>query len=81
MWGLKLTIVVLVTEVTPVFIDYSKRAGGEPFNNLLQNCNTVEAGAPKTDLPPHAKALGAASWKSGLSAELEAAFSASKSQW
>jgi len=56
---------VWITEVTPVINRLQQACGGEPFNNFYcQNCHTVEAGAPKTDICLHTrKALGAASEK------------------
>ncbi|WP_339719627.1 3D-(3,5/4)-trihydroxycyclohexane-1,2-dione acylhydrolase (decyclizing) [Marinomonas primoryensis] len=73
MLGLKLTIVVLDNRGYACINRLQQACGGEPFNNLLQNCHTVEAGAPKTDFAAHAKALGAASEKVACLAELEAA--------
>lgn len=73
MLGLKLTIVVLDNRGYACINRLQQACGGEPFNNLLENCHTVEAGAPKTDFAAHAKALGAASEKVACLAELEAA--------
>ena len=73
MLGLKLTIVVLDNRGYACINRLQQACGGEPFNNLLQNCHTVEAGAPKTDFAAHASALGAASEKVACLAELEAA--------
>ena len=73
MLGLKLTIVVLDNRGYACINRLQQACGGEPFNNLLENCHTVEAGAPKTDFAAHAKALGAASEKVACLVELEAA--------
>ncbi|MGQ7244647.1 3D-(3,5/4)-trihydroxycyclohexane-1,2-dione acylhydrolase (decyclizing) [Salinicola sp. V024] len=52
---------------------------GEPgFNNMLDDCLTVEGGAPKTDFAAHAAALGARSEKVGNIQELEAALERAK---
>ena len=47
--------------------------GGESFNNLLQDCYTVEGGAPKIDFAAHAKSLGANSEQVQTVEQLEAA--------
>ncbi|ETI58672.1 3D-(3,5/4)-trihydroxycyclohexane-1,2-dione acylhydrolase (decyclizing) [Marinomonas profundimaris] len=73
MLGLKLTIVVLDNRGYACINRLQQACGGEPFNNLLQNCHTVDSGAPKTDFAAHAKALGAASEQVACLADLEAA--------
>lgn len=79
MLGLKLTIVVLDNRGYACINRLQQACGGEPFNNLLENCHTVEAGAPKTDFAAHAKALGAASEQVASLAELKAALERAKS--
>ncbi|WP_394179941.1 3D-(3,5/4)-trihydroxycyclohexane-1,2-dione acylhydrolase (decyclizing) [Marinomonas posidonica] len=73
MLGLKLTIVVLDNRGYACINRLQNACGGESFNNLLQDCHTVEAGAPKTDFAAHAKALGAESEQVACLAELDAA--------
>lgn len=73
MLGLKLIIVVLDNRGYACINRLQNACGGEPFNNLLQDCHTVETGAPKTDFAAHAKALGAESEQVACLAELEAA--------
>jgi len=78
MLGLKLTIVVLDNRGYACINRLQQACGGEPFNNLLQNCHTVTAGAPKTDFAAHAKALGAGSEQVSCLADLEAALARAK---
>lgn len=78
MLGLKLTIVVLDNRGYACINRLQQACGGEPFNNLLENCHTVEAGAPKTDFAAHAKALGAESEQVACLAELDAALERAK---
>lgn len=73
MLGLTLIIVVLDNRGYACINRLQQACGGEPFNNLLQNCHTVDEGAPKTDFAAHAKALGAASEQVACLADLEAA--------
>ena len=82
MLGMKLIIVVLDNRGYACINRLQQACGGAPFNNLLENCLTVEGGAPKTDFAAHAKALGAnseyvASFE-GLKAALERAKASDK---
>lgn len=78
MLGLKMTVVVLDNRGYACINRLQQACGGEPFNNLLDNCYTVEAGAPKTDFAAHAKALGAESEQVNCLAGLEAALARAK---
>jgi 3D-(3,5/4)-trihydroxycyclohexane-1,2-dione acylhydrolase (decyclizing) len=70
MLGLKLTIVLLDNGGFGCIDRLQRATGGEPFNNLLQDCLGA---APSIDFAAHAGSLGAiAEHVSGL-AELEAA--------
>ncbi|MEI8633789.1 3D-(3,5/4)-trihydroxycyclohexane-1,2-dione acylhydrolase (decyclizing) [Vibrio sp. PP-XX7] len=59
MLGQKLIIVVLDNRGYGCINRLQQACGGAGFNNLLQDCNTAESGAPKTDFAAHARALGA----------------------
>ncbi|MDN7131278.1 3D-(3,5/4)-trihydroxycyclohexane-1,2-dione acylhydrolase (decyclizing) [Halomonas sp. MC140] len=73
MLGHKLTVVVLDNRGYGCINRLQQATGGAGFNNLLQDCRTVEAGAPKTDFAAHAKSLGCeAEFVTGI-AELEQA--------
>jgi 3D-(3,5/4)-trihydroxycyclohexane-1,2-dione acylhydrolase (decyclizing) len=73
MLGQKLVVVVLDNRGYGCINRLQQACGGAGFNNLLQDCNTVEAGAPKTDFAGHARSLGASAEKVGNIAELEQA--------
>ncbi|WP_432454929.1 3D-(3,5/4)-trihydroxycyclohexane-1,2-dione acylhydrolase (decyclizing) [Agarivorans sp. QJM3NY_29] len=59
MLGQKLIIVVLDNRGYGCINRLQQACGGAGFNNLLQDCNSVEQGAPKTDFAAHARSLGA----------------------
>ncbi|ERB65861.1 3D-(3,5/4)-trihydroxycyclohexane-1,2-dione acylhydrolase (decyclizing) [Vibrio coralliilyticus OCN008] len=73
MLGQKLVVVVLDNRGYGCINRLQQACGGAGFNNLLQDCNTVEAGAPKTDFAGHARSLGASAEKVGNIAELDQA--------
>ncbi|WP_099607364.1 3D-(3,5/4)-trihydroxycyclohexane-1,2-dione acylhydrolase (decyclizing) [Vibrio coralliilyticus] len=73
MLGQKLVVVVLDNRGYGCINRLQQACGGAGFNNLLQDCNTVEAGAPKTDFAGHARSLGASAEKVGNITELEQA--------
>ncbi len=73
MLGHKLIVVVLDNRGYGCINRLQQATGGAGFNNLLQDCRTVEAGAPKTDFAAHAKALGCESESVTGIAELEQA--------
>lgn len=73
MLGHKLIVVVLDNRGYGCINRLQHATGGAGFNNLLQDCRTVEAGAPKTDFAAHAKALGCESESVSGIAELEQA--------
>ncbi|GEK51699.1 3D-(3,5/4)-trihydroxycyclohexane-1,2-dione acylhydrolase (decyclizing) [Vreelandella venusta] len=73
MLGHKLTVVVLDNRGYGCINRLQHATGGAGFNNLLQDCLSVEAGAPKTDFAAHAKALGCKSESVSGIAELEQA--------
>lgn len=73
MLGHKLILVVLDNRGYGCINRLQQATGSAPFNNLLENCVSVDEGAPKIDFAGHARALGAtAESVSGIS-ELEAA--------
>ena len=78
MLGQKLILVVLDNRGYGCINRLQQACGGAGFNNLLKDCNTVEAGAPKTDFAAHAKSLGAQAEKVGNIAELEQALERAK---
>ncbi|MGB0941039.1 MAG: 3D-(3,5/4)-trihydroxycyclohexane-1,2-dione acylhydrolase (decyclizing) [Marinomonas sp.] len=78
MLGLKLTVVVLDNRGYACINRLQNACGSDSFNNLLQDCHTVEAGAPKTAFAEHAKALGANGEQVQSLAELEAALERAK---
>ncbi|MGP9764143.1 3D-(3,5/4)-trihydroxycyclohexane-1,2-dione acylhydrolase (decyclizing) [Halomonas sp. AOP13-D3-9] len=73
MLGHKLIVVVLDNRGYGCINRLQQATGGAGFNNLLEDCRTVEAGAPKTDFAAHAKALGCESESVTGIAELEQA--------
>jgi 3D-(3,5/4)-trihydroxycyclohexane-1,2-dione acylhydrolase (decyclizing) len=73
MLGHKIVMVVLDNRGFGRIHRLQQFCGGPGFNNMLEDCLTVEAGAPKTDFAAHAKALGANSEKVSNIQELEAA--------
>ena len=73
MLGQKLVVVVLDNRGYGCINRLQQACGGAGFNNLLQDCNTVEAGAPKTDFAGHARSLGASAEKVSNITELEQA--------
>ncbi|TFH85670.1 3D-(3,5/4)-trihydroxycyclohexane-1,2-dione acylhydrolase (decyclizing) [Billgrantia azerbaijanica] len=78
MLGHKLIAVVLDNRGYGCIHRLQQFCGGPGFNNLLDDCLTVEAGAPKTDFAAHAAALGARSEQVGNIQELEAALARAK---
>ncbi len=73
MLGHKIIMVVLDNRGYGCIHRLQQFCGGPGFNNMLEDCLTVEGGAPKTDFAAHARALGAQSEKVGNIQELEAA--------
>jgi 3D-(3,5/4)-trihydroxycyclohexane-1,2-dione acylhydrolase (decyclizing) len=73
MLGHKLIVVVLDNRGYGCINRLQHATGGAGFNNLLQDCRSVEAGAPKIDFAAHAKALGCESESVTGIAELEQA--------
>ena len=78
MLGYKIILVVLDNRGYGCIHRLQQFCGGPGFNNLLDDCLTVEEGAPKTDFAAHAKSLGAASEKVESIQELEAALERAK---
>nr|WP_298249462.1 3D-(3,5/4)-trihydroxycyclohexane-1,2-dione acylhydrolase (decyclizing) [uncultured Halomonas sp.] len=58
MLGHKLIVVVLDNRGFGCINRLQHATGGAGFNNLLEDCRTGAAGAPKTDFAAHARALG-----------------------
>ncbi|MBF0277241.1 MAG: 3D-(3,5/4)-trihydroxycyclohexane-1,2-dione acylhydrolase (decyclizing) [SAR324 cluster bacterium] len=59
MLGCKLIIIVLDNRGFGCINRLQQASGGEPFNNLLENCVQGNQGAPAIDFAAHAKSLGA----------------------
>ena len=78
MLGHKIIMVVLDNRGYGCIHRLQQFCGGPGFNNMLDDCLTVEGGAPKTDFAAHAAALGARSEKVGNIRELEAALERAK---
>ncbi|MGB0663843.1 MAG: 3D-(3,5/4)-trihydroxycyclohexane-1,2-dione acylhydrolase (decyclizing) [Pontibacterium sp.] len=73
MLGQKIIMVVLDNRGYGCIHRLQQFCGGPGFNNMLDDCITVEGGAPKTDFAAHAASLGAKSEKVTTIAELEEA--------
>jgi 3D-(3,5/4)-trihydroxycyclohexane-1,2-dione acylhydrolase (decyclizing) len=73
MLGYKIIVVVLDNRGYGCIHRLQQFCGGPGFNNMLDDCLTVEGGAPKTDFAAHAAALGAAAEQVSGVAELEQA--------
>jgi len=78
MLGHKIIVVVLDNRGYGCINRLQQATGNRRFNNLLEDCLTVEGGAPKTDFAAHAAALGANSEKVASLDELEAAMQRAK---
>lgn len=78
MLGHKIIAVVLDNRGYGCIHRLQQFCGGPGFNNLLDDCLTVEGGAPKTDFAAHAASLGAKAEKVGNIRELEAALERAK---
>ncbi|WP_431025209.1 3D-(3,5/4)-trihydroxycyclohexane-1,2-dione acylhydrolase (decyclizing) [Halomonas sp. H5] len=78
MLGHKIIAVVLDNRGYGCIHRLQQFCGGPGFNNLLDDCLTVEGGAPKTDFAAHAAALGAKAERVGNIQELEAALERAK---
>jgi len=73
MLGRKLVIVVLDNRGYGCINRLQQACGGEPFNNLFDNCVQGPDGAPRIDFAAHAAALGALAENVKTIADLEAA--------
>jgi 3D-(3,5/4)-trihydroxycyclohexane-1,2-dione acylhydrolase (decyclizing) len=78
MIGQKIIVVVLDNRGYGCIHRLQQFCGGPGFNNLLDDCLTVEGGAPKTDFAAHARSLGANAEKVANIAELEEALERAK---
>ncbi|MAR73094.1 MULTISPECIES: 3D-(3,5/4)-trihydroxycyclohexane-1,2-dione acylhydrolase (decyclizing) [unclassified Halomonas] len=78
MLGHKIIAVVLDNRGYGCIHRLQQSCGGPGFNNRLEDCLSVEGGAPKTDFAAHAAALGANSEKVANIAELEQALERAK---
>jgi len=78
MLGHKIIAVVLDNRGYGCIHRLQQFCGGPGFNNMLEDCLTVEAGAPKTDFAAHAAALGARSEQVENIQALEAALERAK---
>jgi 3D-(3,5/4)-trihydroxycyclohexane-1,2-dione acylhydrolase (decyclizing) len=73
MLGYKVIVIVLDNRGYGCINRLQQGTGGAAFNNLLENCHSIEAGAPKIDFAAHGAAMGALSEKVANIAELEQA--------
>ena len=73
MHGRKLIVVVLDNRGYGCINRLQQAVGGEPFNNLLDDCVQGGAGAPRIDFAAHAAAMGARAENVKTVPELEAA--------
>jgi 3D-(3,5/4)-trihydroxycyclohexane-1,2-dione acylhydrolase (decyclizing) len=73
MLGRKLIVVVLDNRGYGCINRLQQACGGEPFNNLFDDCVQALSGVPRIDFAAHAKALGALAENVGSIPELEAA--------
>ena len=73
MLGRKLIVVVLDNRGYGCINRLQQACGGEPFNNLFDDCVQVPGGAPRIDYAAHAAALGALAENVGTVPALEAA--------
>jgi 3D-(3,5/4)-trihydroxycyclohexane-1,2-dione acylhydrolase (decyclizing) len=71
MLGYKLIIVVLDNHGFGCINRLQQACGGAPFNNLLKDAISSEAGPPDIDFATHARALGAESEKAANVSQLE----------
>lgn len=78
MLGQKIIMIVLDNRGYGCIHRLQQFCGGPGFNNMLDDCLTVQGGAPKTDFAAHAAALGARSEKVSNITELEAALERAK---
>lgn len=73
MMGQKIIVVLLDNRGYGCINRLQMATGNEPFNNLLEDCRTVEEGAPKLEFAAHAKSMGAQSESVKTITELEQA--------
>lgn len=78
MLGHKIVAVVLDNRGYGCIHRLQQFCGGPGFNNMLEDCLSVDEGAPKTDFAAHAAALGALSEQVGNIQELEQALERAK---
>ncbi|MEP3827617.1 MAG: 3D-(3,5/4)-trihydroxycyclohexane-1,2-dione acylhydrolase (decyclizing), partial [Lentilitoribacter sp.] len=74
MLGYKIIVVLLDNRGYGCINRLQMSTGSEPFNNLLENCQTNGQPAPKIDFAQHAKSMGVQSESVQNIAELEQAF-------
>ncbi|MFT5706972.1 MAG: 3D-(3,5/4)-trihydroxycyclohexane-1,2-dione acylhydrolase (decyclizing) [Oceanospirillaceae bacterium] len=73
MLGYKVIVVVLDNRGYGCINRLQQGTGGAAFNNLLENCQAIDGGAPKIDFAAHGASMGALSEKVANIAELEQA--------
>ena len=73
MMGQKIIVIVLDNRGYGCINRLQMSTGNKPFNNLLDDCHTIDEGAPKLDFANHAKAMGAEAESVASIVELEAA--------
>jgi 3D-(3,5/4)-trihydroxycyclohexane-1,2-dione acylhydrolase (decyclizing) len=78
MLGYKVIVVVLDNRGYGCINRLQQGTGGAPFNNLLENCQSIDGGAPKIDFAAHGAAMGAISEKVANISELEQAMQRAK---
>lgn len=78
MLGHKIIVVVLDNRGFGCINRLQNATGNAPFNNLLEDCLTVEGGAAKIDFASHARAMGASAEAVSSISELELAMQRAK---
>lgn len=73
MLGHKIIVVVLDNRGFGCINRLQEAVGNAPFNNLLENCQSIGEDAPKLDFAAHAASMGAASERVESLSELEVA--------
>ncbi|WP_350545349.1 3D-(3,5/4)-trihydroxycyclohexane-1,2-dione acylhydrolase (decyclizing) [Pseudoalteromonas sp. 5-MNA-CIBAN-0065] len=78
MMGQKIIVIVLDNRGYGCINRLQMATGNEPFNNLLEDCHSIDQGAPKLDFAAHAKAMGAQAESVSSIAALEQAIQRAK---
>jgi len=78
MMGYKIIVITLDNRGYGCINRLQMATGNEPFNNLLEDCHTVDQGAPKLDFAAHARSMGALGESVSSITELEQAIQRAK---